>query len=113
MAPVESLDTCYRKKFYIHDKLMSAGDQFEIISVVELLWDILTEGVTSTSRRNTPACAIIRIWPQKVAHRALMRNFLHSVKLSDLVKAVQGRWESTVEAENLWLDYCCQRQIVK
>ena len=33
----------------IHDQLVSTGDELEVVSVVELLGDILTEGVSGTT----------------------------------------------------------------
>lgn len=46
-----------------HHKLMGTRYQFKSIGMVELLGDVLTEGIASTSGRDTPAAAIIRIRP--------------------------------------------------
>ena len=42
-----------------------------------------------------------------------MRNFLDSVELSDLIEGVNGRRETTMEAEDLTLDNSCQGKIIK
>jgi hypothetical protein len=47
----------------IHDKLMCSGNQFQVVRVIELLRDILTEGVSGTSWRDTPTTSVIRIRP--------------------------------------------------
>jgi hypothetical protein len=56
--------------------------------VVELFGDILSEGVTCSSRRDTPSTSIIGIGPKEVTNGALMRNFHNSIELLDLVKSV-------------------------
>ena len=42
-----------------------------------------------------------------------MRNLLHSVELSDLIKSVNGWRESTMETEYLTLDDSSQWQIIE
>ena len=42
-----------------------------------------------------------------------MRSLLHSVELPDLIKCIDARGESAVEAENLVFDDSCQWQIVE
>lgn len=42
-----------------------------------------------------------------------MRSLLDSVKLSNLVKGIDTRGESTMEAEDLVLNDSCQRQVVE
>uniref|UniRef100_A0A2P2NZA0 Serine/threonine-protein phosphatase n=1 Tax=Rhizophora mucronata TaxID=61149 RepID=A0A2P2NZA0_RHIMU len=46
-----------------HYKLVSSGYQCESISVVELLRDILSKGVSSSTRRNSPTTTVVRIRP--------------------------------------------------
>ena len=42
-----------------------------------------------------------------------MRNLLHSVELSDLIKSVDGRRETTMETEDLTFDYSSQWQVIE
>jgi hypothetical protein len=42
-----------------------------------------------------------------------MRDLLDSVELSDLVEGVDGRRETTMEAEDLSLNDGCQWQIIE
>jgi hypothetical protein len=69
----------------LHDKLMSSGNLLEIISVVELDGVVLTEGEACPSLRNIEAQPVIRVTPQQVTHRPIMRHFLHSVQLPNLI----------------------------
>ena len=50
---------------------MGSGDQCEAVGVVEGLGDVLSEGVSSTTRGDAPAAAVIRVRPQQVTHGTL------------------------------------------
>ena len=73
-----------------HDKLMSTRYQFESICMVELLRDVLTERVASTSGRDAPAAAVIRVGPKQIADGSFVGNFLDAVELTNLVESVNG-----------------------
>lgn len=60
-----------RRLPYLHDELVSAGDQREAVGVVEGFGNVLPEGVAGAAWRYTPAAAIVRIRPQQVAHGTL------------------------------------------
>ena len=51
----------------VHDQLMGSCNPCEVVWVVELLWNVLAERVTSTSRTDTPTTSVIRIGPEKIA----------------------------------------------
>lgn len=97
----------------LHDKLMSTGDPGQVIRVIELFWNILTEAVSSTSGWDTPAASIIGVRPEQVAHGTFLGHLLNSIELSDLIEGVDARWKTSVQAENLILDHCGQWQVVK
>ena len=97
----------------VHHKLMGTWDQLEAISMVELLWDVLTKRIASTSWGDTPTAAIIRVRPQQVAYGALVRNFLHSIELTDLVKSVDRWGETSMETEYLTFHNRSQGQVVE
>ena len=46
-------------------------------------------------------------------HLPLVRNFLHSVQLSDLVEGVDARRKTTMKAENLTFNNSSQREVIK
>ena len=81
--------------------------------MVELLGNILAEGIAGSSGRNSPAASIIRVGPEEIADRAFMGHFLHSVKLSDLVQGVDGRRETSVQTEDLVFDNGSKREVVE
>lgn len=92
---------------------MSTRYQFKSVCMVELFGDVLAERVTSTSWGDAPATAIIWIRPKQIADGTLMGNFLHSVKLTNLVEGVDWGGETTMETEDLTLYHCCQWEVVE
>ena len=92
---------------------MCPADQLQPIRLVELLGDVLTERVAGTTRRNTPTHSVVRVRPEQVANRALVRHLLLSIESLDLVKCIYAGRESTVQAENFIGYDSCQRQIVE
>lgn len=97
----------------LHHKLMRARHEGQTIDVIELLGDVLSEGVACASRRNTPAASIIRIRPQQIAHGPLVRHFLYSVLLHDMVEGVDGGGKAAVQTEDLFFDEGSEGEIVK
>lgn len=92
---------------------MGTGNSNEFICVIELFRNVLTEGVSGTSWRNTPTTALIWVRPEQVAHWAFLWHLLNSIKLFNLIKGVDGWGETTVKAENLILNDCSQWQVVE
>jgi len=92
---------------------MSAGNAHEVVGMVELLRDVLSERITSTSRGDTPTASVIRIRPQKIADRAFMRDFLNSVKLLDLIEGIDTRREPSMEAEDGVVDDGSEGEVVE
>lgn len=45
----------------IHHQLMSTRDKLQVIGMVELFGNILTKGVTCTTRGNSPTASVIRV----------------------------------------------------
>jgi hypothetical protein len=97
----------------LHHKLMSACDSRQTIRMIELFWDILPETIPCTSWRNTPSTPIIRVRPEQVADGTLMRYLLNAIELSYLVQCVYAGRETTMEAEDLILNDCSERQKIK
>ena len=97
----------------IHHQLMSPCNQFEVVRMVELLRDVLSKSISCASRGDAPATSIIRVRPQQVAHWTLVRYFLNSIQLLNLIESVDARRKSTVKTEDLFLYNSCDRQIVK
>jgi hypothetical protein len=81
--------------------------------MVELLRNILAKRVPGTSGRDAPAAAVIGVGPQEIANGSLVRHLLDSVKLSDLVKSVDGWRETTMETEDLALNNSREGQVIE
>jgi len=118
VAIIRCRENCYyvfimRPVVAIHDKLMCSRHKLEPISLVELLCNILSEWVASTSWWNAPTEPVIRIWPEKITDWTFVRHFLNPVELFNLVKAFNTRREPTMQTENLFLHNSCQRQVIK
>lgn len=56
----------------VHHQLMGSGNQLQVVGVVELLGDILSERVTSTSRRDAPTASVIRVGPQQITNGSII-----------------------------------------
>ena len=65
----------------IHHQLMSSWYQFQIVCMVKLFRDILSERIAGTSWGDTPTASIIRVWPQEIANRSMI-NSLRGVPIS-------------------------------
>ena len=96
-----------------HDQLMGAGDSLQVVRVIELLRDILSETIASSSWRDTPTTSVIRVGPEQVADRSFVGCLLDTIQLSDLIQSVNTRGETSMKAEDLVLDDSSQRQVVK
>lgn len=73
----------------------------------------MAESVACTSRRDAPAEAVVWIRPNQVAHGALLRHFLDSVGLSNLIETVYAWGEAAVQTEDLVLNDSRQGEVVK
>ena len=85
----------------IHDELMGARDSRQVVRVVELLANVLSEAVAGTARAVTPTTSVIGVRPEQVADRPLVRRLLHSVQLADLIKRVNTRRKTAMQAKHL------------
>lgn len=47
----------------LHDELMSARDERQVVRVVESLRNVLAESITGATRRDAPAGAIVGVGP--------------------------------------------------
>lgn len=81
--------------------------------MVERLTDILPKSVSRTSRADPPTTPIIRVGPEQIAHGTLVGHFLNTVQSADVVQRVDTRRQATVQAEDLVVNKCCERQVVE
>lgn len=74
----------------VHDQLMGACDSSQVIRVVKLLRDILSEAITSTSGTDAPTASIIWVRPKEIADWSLVGSLLDAVQLADLIEGVNA-----------------------
>ena len=85
----------------VHDELMGARDSSQVVRVVELLANVLSEAVAGATRADTPTASVVRVRPEQVADRSLVRRLLHSVQLTDLIERVNTRRKTAMQAKHL------------
>jgi hypothetical protein len=96
-----------------HDKLMSTGNQLDVIDFVEFGYNITAEQVAGAAGRETPALNVLRVTPHEVTHGALVRNFLLAVDHANLVQGVDCGGQTTMDAEDLVVDDSGQAEVIK
>ena len=94
----------------VHHQLMSSGNQFQVVSMIEVLRYVLSKCEPGSSRRYSPAVPVVRIRPKQIAHWSFVRHLDLPVNCPDLVECIQIGREASMQAEDLILDYRCQRQ---
>ena len=72
----------------IHDQLVGARNQLQIVGVIEVLRNVLSKCEPGTSGRDTPTMPVIWVRPQEIAHGSFVRHFNLSIDRSNLVKGV-------------------------
>eukprot|EP00754_Rhynchopus_humris_P030098 Rhum_TRINITY_DN15258_c13_g1::Rhum_TRINITY_DN15258_c13_g1_i1::g.148201::m.148201 len=97
----------------LHHQLVRPCNQLNLVRRVELLHHVASEEVTCSTRRQTPSVDVLRVGPQQVAHRTVVRHLLLAVEGADLVQCVDGRRQPSVHGQHLVLDESRQCQIVE
>lgn len=72
------------------DKLMNMRCTAKYRDSFSYIKCYLPEGVSSTSRRNTPTTSIVWIRPQKITHGPFMGNFLDTIEVTYVIKCLNG-----------------------
>ena len=67
---------------------MRSSNQIDVILMIELVYDVSSEQVSSASGADTPAADVVGIAPHEVAHGAVMWDLLLAVEASNLVQGV-------------------------
>jgi len=97
----------------VHDELMSASNQVEVVDVVEFRSDLGAEEPSSTSRGECPGVNLLRIRPHQVAERSFMWNLHSSFKEADLIESLDIGRKTTVDAKDFTLHNGANTQVVK
>ena len=60
----------------LHDELMGAADEVDIVGMVELAHHIGAEEETGTTGTDAPALRVLRVRPQQITHWTVVGHFL-------------------------------------
>lgn len=83
----------------VHNELVSPGNLFEIVVVIELLGDVGSEVETRASERSGPSCLLVWVGPDQVAHWPVGWHFLYSVQCPNMVQFVDDWRQSSMQTE--------------
>jgi len=86
------------------DELMSSGNQFETIHVVELSRNLVAKEPAGTTRANSPRLDVFGVRPDKIAESTLVRNLLSTGNDANLVDGTDLGTQATVDTEELAVD---------
>lgn len=86
---------------YLHHQLMGTSDHLQVVGVVELLSDVLAKSVAGTTGVHAPPRPVIRVTPQQVTHRSLVRHLLEPLQRPDVVQSFDAGREPTMQTEEL------------
>jgi hypothetical protein len=89
------------RRLTFHDQLMRPRNQRQAVVMVEGLRDILAERVAGAAGRYPPPAAVVGVGPEEVAHRALVRDLLHTVDGPDVVQGIDRGGQTAVQTEDL------------
>jgi hypothetical protein len=89
------------RRLTFHDQLMRPRNQRQAVVMVEGLRNILAERVAGAAGRYPPPAAVIGVGPEEVAHRALVRDLLHTVDRPDVVQGIDRGGQTAVQTEDL------------
>lgn len=92
---------------------MRTGNQRQAVVVVEGFRNVLAESVTGTTRRDSPAAAVVGVGPEEIAHGPLMRYLLDAVQGSDVVEGVDAGRKTTVQTEDLVVNQGSEGKVVE
>jgi hypothetical protein len=95
-------------------QLMSSVNTGEGVLLEESLAHILSEDVSCTPGRDTESKFVsLRVAPHEVCKRALVRNFLHSENLVDILDLMKGGRETPVDSKDLSVDNGSNGEVVE
>lgn len=84
---------------------MSSAYFVEIVSLAEIIYDVTSEQIASSSGRYPPAGLVsVRIRPQEVTHGSVVRHLLLTVNGPNLIDSGDGWRKTAVHAEYLAFD---------
>ena len=92
---------------------MGPAYQVNFVLAIEFLNNVAAEKEACTSGGDAPAGCVIRVRPHEIAHGSVVGNLLLSINRSNLIKSVDRRTQSTMDAEYFVINDCRKSQVVK
>mmetsp|Transcript_28437 Transcript_28437/g.82252 ORF Transcript_28437/g.82252 Transcript_28437/m.82252 type:complete len:203 (-) Transcript_28437:253-861(-) len=92
---------------------MGAGDEVEVVPLVEHGHDVPTEQIPGPARRQAPPVDLLRVGPEQIAHGPVVGHLLLPIDDADLIEGVDARTQSAVDGEDLVLNDGRKAEIVK
>ena len=97
----------------LHDELVGATNEVDVVGVVELSDHVAAEQVAGAARTHAPADDLLRVGPKQIANGALVRHLLLAVDGAYLIESGDGGREAAVHAEDLLVDDGRQADVVE
>ena len=73
--------------------------------MVEFRSNLRSEKPASTTRRNSPGVNVVGVRPHEVTVSSFVRDLLSALNKADLVKSLDIRRKTSMDAEDLAFDY--------
>lgn len=97
----------------LHHELVGAGDEVQVVPLVEHGHDVAAEQIPGPARRQAPPVDLLRVGPEQIAHGPVVGHLLLPVDDADLVEGVDAGAQSAVDGEDLILDDGRKAEVVK
>ena len=92
---------------------MRPRNLLNIIGLTKLGHYISSKQISCTSGTHAPTLYIFRVAPHQITHRTIMRHFLLAVYYFDFIKSIERRRKTSMNTENLVVNYCSKRKKIK
>ena len=97
----------------VHDKLMGASHEVQVVEVVELSRHLGAEEPAGTTGRNSPGVDVLGVGPHEIAEGTLVRHLHAAVNEADLVEGLDLGRQTTVDAEDLALNDSTDTKVIE
>ena len=92
---------------------MRSYDEFKFIIMQEFSCYFTSKKPSSSSRADRPGLYVFRVTPHEIAKGALVGNFLIAINRADLIEGPNVRTETTVDAQDLFVNEGGKAETVK
>ena len=98
----------------LHNQLVGSGNELQRIDVMKVFRDSLSKQVSGAAGAHLPCPGnVFRVTPHEIAKGALVGNFLIAINRADLIEGPNVRTETTVDAQDLFVNEGGKAETVK